>query len=601
MKRMFLAVMLGVAVAQVGIAQPCSKGAPEAERLGKLLDDAHVSRDAVIVAFDHDEHCWAVVKLEKVQVKQPGSAASEKTLLADVPVEFDINGVPQLQLSAGSSVVPVVFHTNAGLYVATRLEAKESAAANAELAAKFAKLLGGLAGAVVAQKAEKTAPFEAKVLVMDVETSATPTPAKEKATPAPKPLPGRLSAELEQATHELRNALDGFGGKGGVGSRIAAIKALAKRAQTLVDYVQRVEDGGAALQPVYGADPVLLFDKKALDPIEDPVCVDTLTLVRGALLDRSRRANAVTSARAVVAIGASRRNEGKDCERFEDGLKDVEAWLRAADPATKEVGEAVGWIDAYLAAVADVQTANGRLAALLDKWEDLLTGAVALKNAEERVKKTCPAPDRCDLLLVEGPYTKTKWDKTGTGKFKIEVGTALETTVSRKPSRKADLEVSYVVDWRGARILGLGFGITYVNLVDREFGLVPDPVDATKKVVGTKKETTRAGQLAMFLSLFPLELPRHGSRTVRWVRPSVDLGVGLSGADSASLFTGVGVELFRCVRLGGGLTLQKVHRLVPGQSAVESADDIRTRTGWDRGGYASLVIAIDSLPFFKPD
>src|SRR5438552_12305362 len=130
--------------------------------------------------------------------------------------------------------------------------------------------------------------------------------------------------------------------------------------------------------------------------------------------------------------------------------------------------------------------------------------------------------------------------------------------------RPEEVTAAYSVESRTTGILGLGFGVTWTRIVSPKYGAVTDPTDATQKVIARTDEDARAGQVAAFLDyrfLNHLTPSTRGHGTYRHVNPVIQVGAGAN----TSFYVGIGLEVFKIVRIGYGLTWQKVTKLTDPQ------------------------------------
>ncbi len=255
------------------------------------------------------------------------------------------------------------------------------------------------------------------------------------------------------------------------------------------------------------------------------------------------------------------------------------------------------------------------MAALLKKKADLLAAATSLDAYALRVSRRCPEVNAaCSIVGVPGPYATAKWSKIETAGFTIKAQSEYAGSVTKV--RATDVALSYDVRWYRGSLFGTGFGVTLTSLKNPKFGSVciakaSGTCADAKRYIGIMEEESRSGTIALFGSLRFFQLFNRGARS--WaVQPAADIGVGLTTSEPRFFFGG-SLQFFRYFRVGGGLTLQKVTRLGVGQSElllvdgsasplsteITSASDIRTRQGFQREAYLSLVIALDDLPIFK--
>jgi hypothetical protein len=560
--------------------------------LDAFLKAKGVDAKGVVLTYSHTHRCWNAF------------TSSKGVWTASKDLDFDINGTPTLLVTAGHAVVPVVVDTNAFVFLTERQAAKE--ADSAELA-NLAKLSGMLASFVSDYAATKGT----------------------KPTAAPPGAPGKPaapSAEATKASEKLRAAL------------ATATKALHERgkstAEALLVETRDIENGRQALREfaikleagVPGnlmpdanelADVGRLerlqnaFDALSSDVANGAPCTSVLKDLQATLTGGKTEWSADIAKQKSGDLRSG--SHAKECDGFRDGIAELAAWLEAQKSTllAADVDPTLAALRTYSETAAAFEERRKSAADLLAKRADAMKSAAKLIRLGTRLKDGCSVVDKvtaCPFLLVDGPYLQAKWDKSRTGSFKLFVDPDIKSELVL--TRADDLTLQYGVDWEGSGFLGTGFGVTLTGLKDPSYAAVTDPTNKDQKLIGRKDEDSRSGQVALFATFRPIQLIDKKSRS--WpVRLGVDLGFGLK---KTSLFVGGSIELFKVLRVGYGESWQKITNLVPGQheiptdgstdfshaTVVSSTDDIRTRSVFAGHSYVSIVIAIDSLPFFKP-
>jgi hypothetical protein len=211
--------------------------------------------------------------------------------------------------------------------------------------------------------------------------------------------------------------------------------------------------------------------------------------------------------------------------------------------------------------------------------------------------------DRPKRLALDVPWTKVR-----TENFKVEIDPTYKDRIV--PTHATTLALAYDLKRQRAGELGIDFGPVVTGIVSPVWAAVPEP-EATapdpakrRNVINMTDEESRSGRLGMFLNW---EFPRSETFAV-----GVQLGTAVDG-DEPALFLGPTFRLGPYIRLGFGVTAQEVKeldgqeefRLVDGQvdpkSLVADTAAIKTHNTFDYGGYLSLTIAVDELPFFSPE
>jgi hypothetical protein len=201
-------------------------------------------------------------------------------------------------------------------------------------------------------------------------------------------------------------------------------------------------------------------------------------------------------------------------------------------------------------------------------------------------------------LVVTRQNPELPWSKVQSHEVIMKADSPYVKEVSL--SRGAEEKRTYKLESATGQLLGYSIGLTYTPLHESTFGALTVP-GTTTKVIGETNRTTRAGDLAAFLTYRFME---HAPRAkARKIQPTAEFGVGLT-SDRPAFFLGAGLELFRAGRLGLGWSPQRVSVLAPdqivNQTVVASSDEIKTVKRFDTSNYyVSFTFALDSLSLFN--
>lgn len=261
--------------------------------------------------------------------------------------------------------------------------------------------------------------------------------------------------------------------------------------------------------------------------------------------------------------------------------------------------------------------ATGALLATTDsalaEAEELLTKTGALVNnvhqivefntrVNEHALRGAPGSpvssrDVATFIIVPKVPDSVAWDETEAHPFKVLKTSPFADQV--KTARAASIETNYKLIPASSRGWDVGVSIVRTRVADPTFAAIA-PEGETAKKITVKKETTRSGELAMFLHLgaglvFP-SVPRY-FRTA-----GLEIGTAVS-TDSPAFFAGLSVPLGRYLRIGWGYTVQRVTQLNGQKVGMEVADDdaIKTRKGFEGGHYVSLSISVGAVKLFTKD
>lgn len=524
-----------------------------------------------VLVFDHGEQSWSACAWS------PGSQALES-------MEKDLgrgpDGMPRLRRRSGDQFLLAVANTDPFLYTrdaailppvdaAGVANLKTLAGAIGALVPSLLSVLGGgpAAGKTGVEVIAQIPDLQQKMalFVQKLEYRKAGDPAED---------PGFTPAEVDLVTSTALGAFDDLAKEHaklsptvkGCVAEWAVLTALLKRKPLMSDDVKAARtDFYKAGAPTPGACRVTT-PRDYLEQLVSPPSGQTLADVQGRLLHDPD----VT--KATDAMNATRLLE----------IEDVLSQRKT--------------VEAALAQLAGFVRIANRVALGVDgkSWDlQLLNAGVALMNPS---------------------FEAQRWDKDYPGTLTIKPDPSLCADCGRV---RASLDKSaFTLTSRADSFLGVGFGVTYTSIKDPTFGKVSiDPTGQTKGlVIGRTSEESRAGLLVVLgiLRPWPLIDPHHRRGPVE---PGIEFGAGVDPKKPAG-FLGLSLELWKVVRLGIGGTIQSVTTLDDGLTAASfgsngvpvsgtgspvSADgDLRTRKRATSRLYFSLVLGLDSLPFFEP-
>jgi len=282
--------------------------------------------------------------------------------------------------------------------------------------------------------------------------------------------------------------------------------------------------------------------------------------------------------------------------------------LRSVDPGDlSESSESLNLdilrhnLQVYATLAADRTAALATTQDLLAKRESVLKTAASLLRFSERADQYLKghAVGSCTLTTgvievdrLPGPGKLERFKIRQEG-FKVAADPALQGKV--QPLRRSPLEAKFELIPRGRWQFDADFGLIYTDLASPEFGAVEvSSTDeagqtVTRKVVARVDEDVKAGQVAIFGTVYPKGWPI-----------GLQLGAAIDTKEPA-LLGGLAVRLGPYVKLSGGVISSKVNDLARGfeiGDTVPDADSIRTHDEFDEDWYVALSVTLDNLPFF---
>ena len=285
--------------------------------------------------------------------------------------------------------------------------------------------------------------------------------------------------------------------------------------------------------------------------------------------------------------------------------KTLAAWSALFATLRKELGDAERQANPLQA------DQRKEASALLDKSGAILK---AVATAKLMIRRAClsstPAGSQdCSTEPASGakftvgrtlrPWTGTRatsWDEIATYPLTIARQSHYASNVVTDLPEK--LETKFRLASRKGSLLGASLGLTNADVEDPTFGAVADPASPDRKLVTRTGRSQRSGVVSL------LGTYAFTHRTEAWaLRPMAEFGTTVD-TDRPAVFGGGAVGLGRYVRLGFGVTRQRVKALdgqTEGVTVVADEKAIKTHDVWKNGRYWSLTVSISSLPFFSKE
>ena len=285
-----------------------------------------------------------------------------------------------------------------------------------------------------------------------------------------------------------------------------------------------------------------------------------------------------------------------------------DAWLPAALKAEVGTKRDLQINLAMSARLKTVSTTAASLAAERDNagkaiasvivFNDLLTANVTAppipcSSAADGQCQTADAVDR--RLFLEANAKPVQWDKIQT--HTIQVKAASPFAASVVASRPSSVETAVMLDSVQRGLWGIGASVIWTSLKSPTFSAVTHPTDPSKMIIAETDQEVRAGGLALLVDY------RFGRKLFPGSRVGRIFGVEFGAAADTSkpgFFGGLSFQLGRFVRLGGGITYQRIKAL-RGQDlgdVVKATSDIKTRQRFEDGAYLSLSIGFEQFRLF---
>jgi hypothetical protein len=548
--------------------------------------DFHAVKEAttpLILAYDHAAGTWqAKGRLEESRVKR------------------DVGGKPTVSLAPSEDLVIIIERTNPLLYVVSRSAVTEAATPEAAQFQKLATLLGGNIQSLLASLAEARVgaqaggPFDSYLDA--VETSLRALEATNS----------DVSCLLRQSTEQ----------RGRIVAFLQAIELgrahefpLAPRAcSTTPGWVFGTAQLAAAFEAL-GRDSLAALQL-------DPGCPTALS---AGLKVLSQDGTKPADVRAAIAdFEVARSTEVchplllKAMRSLGDTIADISSAPDAGLPAAlkAEVGTKRD-LQINLAMSARLKTVSttasslaaerdnaGKAIASVIAFNDLLTANVTAPpitcgSAADGQCQTADAVDR--RLFLEANAKPVQWDKIQT--HTIQVKAASPFAASVVASRPSSVETAVMLDSVQRGLWGIGASVIWTSLKSPTFSAVTHPTDPSKMVIAETDQEVRAGGLALLVDY------RLGRKLFPGSRVGQIFGLEFGAAADTSkpgFFGGLSFQLGRFVRLGGGITYQRIKAL-RGQNlgdVVKATSDIKMRQRFEDGAYLSLSIGLEQFRLF---
>jgi len=240
--------------------------------------------------------------------------------------------------------------------------------------------------------------------------------------------------------------------------------------------------------------------------------------------------------------------------------------------------------------------------AILDKERELMKTVAGGQVVKARAQRSADHQD-CDgggiqvgRRIVVAAVVRDEWSKVASFPLKIaKQSPYADAIVTSTPN---EIATTFKLTSRQASLLGVGLGMTSSTIVSPSWSAATDPKNPAQKVVTRTGEEARAAVTTLMASYAFTEAT--ASRTVR---PLLEFGASVQSSKPGG-FVGFGVAVAKYVRLGIGVTGQRVNAL-NGQTedvtVVAGNDDIRTKSAWKGGWYWSFGLTLSGLPLFSRD
>lgn len=239
---------------------------------------------------------------------------------------------------------------------------------------------------------------------------------------------------------------------------------------------------------------------------------------------------------------------------------------------------------------------------ILDKERDLMktvAGGQVVKARAERSAdyKACSAGGlSVGRRIVVAAVVRDEWSKVASFPLKIAKQSPYDDAIVT--STPNEITTTFKLTSRQASLLGIGLGLTGSNIVAPSWSAATDPKNPSQKVVTRTAEEARAAVTTLMASYAFTE-----ATASRMVRPLLEFGASVQSSKPGG-FVGFGVAVAKYVRLGVGITGQRVNALngqIEDVTVVGSNDDIKTKSVWNGGWYWSFGLTLSGLPLFSRD
>lgn len=520
------------------------------------LGGVSLASDAVLVAWDHQHDLWSVYdwngKTETV-AGRPG-----RVRLAD--------GKLQIAAPTGQNVLMFVTNTNPLVYGAKATAITTTDTAEVAELKKLAGLLGGAVTALFKVSGGNVAAVETKKCKLDGDANQRV----------------RCVSEAGLQIEQLARNIDLEQSR--TISYMQVVELGEEPSDDLAElFAEETEETSTSISDVDAAFRQLTRGRKAMEDLECRAlweAGDAALKFFDTETDTTKRREKLASLKKTLA----------DCPAATmDTWQKAADDLLAADALSPEKREPM----TRLALTLGVFTRSGEL---VTKRQPLFKTAAWLRDlGQTALRYGGPDYDHCKyidgIVAVRGGSIEAVLDQQNSGGFNLtsSLPTTDFITTHVAPAEKK-IDVTSTTRW------GLGVGLIYTDLQENSWKAVPDPNDATKKVIGEPSSSSRAGQLALLANLHPswATFGRNGAYGLQF-------GAGTDTA-KPSLFLGASMDLGRWFRIGAGQTWQRVKVLSSGQEVLKTvvADDaaIRTRDAFRGDLYLSLSISLDGIPLF---
>jgi hypothetical protein len=505
----------------------------------------------------------------------------------------DVNGIPRVNITSGHAVSVVIAPVNPLVYRVKRGDIKEEDIDQLKDLAKLVTAAGGFLTAFAAS------PRGGEL-------------AAARIGPAPDEYAAAFAAERDESAAAARAASNALRDIGNLLERQKAERAALVRLARALDGAPAAGVPARGVLAATDADDeqraTALFDTAAasLDTLAaalDRLPASLVGAYRGMLdLSETDAARVRLAARELAA-----RLELHDAARSGPFTllmtRDANAIADAPDPEiARRLPELRGKAERY---AVRLQAQLSSLAAARDDFGKVIeNGGQASADARtlRRLKQRGRASEIGDVvraaIYVPDDDTPPLWSRIRTFPLTISPQAAIKTELGYDDAD--DVSSSYKIGHRQSTLFGVGVGLTLTPLASPTWKAVPAPGDPARKVVGRTGADIRSGQVALFANYRLLQAVAPA--TAGWiVKPGVEAGIAAS-TDNPGAFLGASFEVLRALRIGVGVTRQRVKALdgqIEGVTIVGSTDEIKTRDVFTNARYVSITFALDTLSLFS--
>jgi hypothetical protein len=584
-----IAAMLMLLLVVGANAQACSA----ADQLAAFLAFKYAGQPRQLLAFAHLKQEWMAYDWD-------GKKLQENTHL----VERRFSDRPRMLFRGAPEILVVVVDTNPVVFRVSQTEATQVVTEDLASIQAFLSAAGGFLTSAVkvrGQNAAQMAAMAAMVQQRSVGANVLPSnatlmdrvaalvPVLESRSKSPASEAGVLKAELNKV-------------KG-------AVKSSERDVDRLATFAQLIENGTGNATPLAGTSDTPAKLDAALDALRsitvtDPPCAGVVDAL-GAVIRMKLTGLSSDRLAAFKALGDYRDAVDKlvapDCDDddLRPAIADVARWLRDNPPNDVPIApgaDADGLLLAdrtiqdYAQLAADIGALKKGTQEVLDKRAALIVASSGVAQIVGRIAGLGP----CALTngVIEVPRAQqTNQDlpfgHEGNEAFKIVTDAPFEKLALRHGNQ---LERKFALRRQGWIDPDFDTGLTYTKLNEPTFEAVDDGGLTGGKIIRRTKESTKSGQLGLFLTAHFTKLT-----ATRYVAPQIGF---IASTDHPGAMAGMAISLGPYIKVSGGRTWQKVTKLAKGLAEgqpLAKGDTVRTRDSFASRGYLALSFTIDNV------